>query len=36
MERALVACRYNKTAAAKALGLTRTQFYVRLRKYGIA
>ena len=35
VQQALVACRYNKTAAAKALGLTRTQFYVRLKKYGI-
>ena len=35
VEQALQACRYNKTAAARALGLTRTQLYVRLRKYGL-
>ena len=35
IEQALLACRFNKTAAARALGLTRTQLYVRLRRYGI-
>ena len=39
MERAMIAqalqsARFNKTKAAKALGLTRHQLYVRMRKYG--
>jgi transcriptional regulator with GAF, ATPase, and Fis domain len=36
LEQALQAYRYNKSAAARALGLTRTQLYYRLRKHGIA
>jgi transcriptional regulator of acetoin/glycerol metabolism len=28
-------CRWNRTRAAKRLGLTRTQLYLRLRKYGL-
>ena len=36
LEQALQAFRYNKSAAARALGLTRTQLYHRLRKYGIS
>jgi transcriptional regulator with GAF, ATPase, and Fis domain len=35
VEAALVAARYNKSRAAKALGLTRAQFYVRLRRHGL-
>ncbi len=35
IERALQDSRYNKSKAAKLLGLTRTQLYVRLRKYGL-
>jgi transcriptional regulator with PAS, ATPase and Fis domain len=35
IERALQDARYNKSKAAKLLGLTRTQLYVRLRKYGL-
>jgi DNA-binding protein Fis len=27
--------KHNKSKAAKLLGLTRTQLYVRLRKYGL-
>ena len=27
--------RFNKSKAAKALGLARTQLYVRMRKYGL-
>jgi transcriptional regulator with GAF, ATPase, and Fis domain len=39
MERALIEqvlreARFNKTRAARALGLTRRQLYSRLRKYG--
>ena len=36
LEQALQAYRYNKSAAARALGLSRTQMYHRLRKYGIS
>jgi transcriptional regulator with GAF, ATPase, and Fis domain len=35
VERALVEARYNKSKAARSLGLTRTQFYVRLRRHGL-
>jgi transcriptional regulator with GAF, ATPase, and Fis domain len=35
IERALHDSRHNKTKAARALGLTRMQLYVRLRKYGL-
>jgi transcriptional regulator with PAS, ATPase and Fis domain len=40
MERAMIqdalqSSRFNKSKAAKALGLTRQQLYVRLRKYGL-
>jgi transcriptional regulator with GAF, ATPase, and Fis domain len=35
IERALLDARFNKSLAAKALGLTRSQLYVRLRKYGL-
>jgi transcriptional regulator with GAF, ATPase, and Fis domain len=35
IERALRDARYNKSKAARALGLTRTQLYVRLRRYGL-
>jgi DNA-binding NtrC family response regulator len=31
----LAECRWNRTRAAKRLGLTRTQLYLRLQKYGI-
>jgi transcriptional regulator of acetoin/glycerol metabolism len=31
----LLDTKYNKSKAAKLLGLTRTQLYVRLRKYGL-
>jgi PAS domain S-box-containing protein len=34
IEHALQAARFNKSKAAKALGLTRTQLYVRMRKHG--
>ena len=33
VERALVGARYNKTVAARSLGLTRAQFYVRLKRH---
>jgi transcriptional regulator with PAS, ATPase and Fis domain len=36
IEQALIDARYNKTKAAKAVGLTRHQFYIRMRKHGIA
>jgi transcriptional regulator with GAF, ATPase, and Fis domain len=36
IEEALVGARFNKSKAAKAIGLTRHQLYVRMRKYGIA
>jgi DNA-binding NtrC family response regulator len=35
IERALVDARHNKSQAAKALGLTRKQLYVRLRQHGL-
>ena len=35
IEKALLEARHNKSKAAKILGLTRTQLYVRLRKYGM-
>jgi transcriptional regulator with GAF, ATPase, and Fis domain len=35
VEHALVGARYNKTRAARALGLTRAQFYVRLKRHGL-
>ena len=35
VEEALVQARFNKSRAAKALGLTRAQLYVRLRRHGI-
>jgi transcriptional regulator with GAF, ATPase, and Fis domain len=34
IEQALRSARFNKSKAAKAVGLTRHQFYIRLRKYG--
>src|SRR6185436_16891813 len=34
IERVLRETRWNKSKAAKRLGLSRTQLYVRLRKYG--
>jgi len=35
VEKALQDARYNKSKAARALGLTRTQLYVRLRRHGL-
>jgi transcriptional regulator with GAF, ATPase, and Fis domain len=35
IERALQSARFNKSQAAKALGLTRAQLYVRLKRYGL-
>ena len=35
IEKALSDAKHNKSKAAKMLGLTRTQMYVRLRKYGL-
>jgi two-component system response regulator FlrC len=35
IERALVDARFNKSKAAKALGLSRHRLYIRMRKYGI-
>jgi transcriptional regulator with GAF, ATPase, and Fis domain len=35
IERALKDAKYNKSKAARALGLTRTQLYVRLRRHGL-
>jgi transcriptional regulator of acetoin/glycerol metabolism len=35
IERALHAARFNKSQAAKALGLTRAQLYVRLKRHGL-
>jgi transcriptional regulator with PAS, ATPase and Fis domain len=35
IEQALQSARYNKSRAAKALGLTRHQLYVRMRRYGL-
>jgi transcriptional regulator with PAS, ATPase and Fis domain len=34
IEQALEAARFNKSKAAKALGLTRHQLYIRMRKPG--
>jgi transcriptional regulator with GAF, ATPase, and Fis domain len=36
IEQALAFARHNKSQAAKMLGLTRHQFYIRLRRHGIA
>jgi DNA-binding NtrC family response regulator len=41
LERGMIAdalqnARYNKSRAAKELGLTRHQLYIRMRKYGLA
>jgi DNA-binding NtrC family response regulator len=35
IERALQDARHNKSQAARLLGLTRKQLYVRLRQYGL-
>jgi len=35
IEQALQNARFNKSKAAKALGLTRHQLYIRLRKHGL-
>ena len=35
IEQALQTARFNKSKAAQALGLTRAQLYVRMRKYGL-
>jgi transcriptional regulator with GAF, ATPase, and Fis domain len=35
VEKALTDARYNKSRAAKALGLTRAQLYVRMRRHGL-
>jgi len=35
IEKALTEARFNKAKAARALGLTRTQLYVRLRRHGL-
>jgi transcriptional regulator with GAF, ATPase, and Fis domain len=35
IEQALHGARFNKSKAAKALGLTRAQLYVRMRRYGL-
>jgi DNA-binding NtrC family response regulator len=35
IEQALQNARFNKSKAAKTLGLTRQQLYVRMRKYGL-
>jgi DNA-binding NtrC family response regulator len=34
IEQALQAARFNKSKAAKALGLSRRQLYIRMRRYG--
>jgi len=36
IEQALANARFNKSKAAKELGITRTQLYVRMRKYGLS
>ena len=36
IEQALAACGGNKSKAAQRLGITRTQLYVRLRKYHLS
>ena len=35
IEEALVQARFNKSRAAKAVGLTRRQLYVRMQRYGL-
>jgi transcriptional regulator with GAF, ATPase, and Fis domain len=35
IEQALRDARFNKSKAAKQLGLTRTQLYVRMRRHGL-
>jgi transcriptional regulator with GAF, ATPase, and Fis domain len=35
VEQALQHARFNKSKAAKSLGLTRAQLYVRMRRYGL-
>jgi transcriptional regulator with GAF, ATPase, and Fis domain len=35
VEKAMKDARFNKSKAARALGLTRTQLYVRLRRHGL-
>jgi DNA-binding NtrC family response regulator len=35
IEQALVNARFNRSQAAKALGVTRAQLYVKLRQYGL-
>jgi DNA-binding NtrC family response regulator len=35
VEKALSEARYNKSHAARALGLSRKQLYVRLRRFGL-
>jgi len=35
VEQAMKDARHNKSKAARALGLTRTQLYVRLRRHGL-
>jgi DNA-binding NtrC family response regulator len=35
VEKALAQARYNKSKAARLLGLTRAQLYTRLAKYGL-
>jgi transcriptional regulator of acetoin/glycerol metabolism len=35
IEKALTDTRFNKSEAARLLGLTRAQLYVRLRKHGL-
>ena len=35
IEQALRKARFNKSKAAAALGLTRSQLYVRMRRYGL-
>jgi transcriptional regulator with GAF, ATPase, and Fis domain len=36
VQQALISARYNKSRAARALGLTRTQLYVRLKRHGLS
>jgi DNA-binding NtrC family response regulator len=36
VEQALHEARFNKSKAAKTLGITRAQLYVRMRRYGLA
>ena len=35
IEKALADARFNKSRAAKSLGLTRAQLYVRMRRHGL-